>query len=437
MKNDECSGAIQIPTNGSTYLDKHTNIGATLSFPGCGSEANNDIWFKFTATGTRHQIAAGTENSLDNNYAVIEVFSGSCGNLHSILCNTSPSGVADVIGLTPGTTYYYRVYLSNGDPTRTDFTTYIKTIDPPPANDEPAGAIGLTAGRSLSTAINYATQTFPSCVDNNYQAMDVWFSFKATATSQDISLTPTSFNDYVLQAYSGTAEALIPITDCINLTGLNEKEGTTLKNLAIGQTYFVRVFERYEWAEPTCTFNIQVSQTLTTPITLSHLGVSVVKSEDILAWITASESNIQSFDVEFSTDGLNFRKIKNIATKSHNGNSSYTINYDFKRNWREDSLSIAYYRLKIIEQDRHFTYTPVISVVHPSLSNVRIFPNPTFGKITIENASGNIIIYKSNGQIVLQKQLKQRGNVTLDISFLPENVYFIKVKDTTFKIIKH
>ncbi|HEX6429540.1 MAG TPA: hypothetical protein VF008_17730, partial [Niastella sp.] len=138
IPNDECSGAINIPTNGSTSSTVYTNIGATLSMPGCSGTAYNDIWFKFTATSTRHQIKSYNP---DDRPTVIQVFQGSCNSLTSILCFDYPNNIADLTNLTPGTVYYYRIYLK-GSTVNTNISTYIES-PALPANDECSGAIAL------------------------------------------------------------------------------------------------------------------------------------------------------------------------------------------------------------------------------------------------------------------------------------------------------
>ncbi|MBC8156842.1 hypothetical protein H7X64_01600, partial [Armatimonadetes bacterium] len=129
IPNDEAAGAIQRPTTGGNSFAVYSNIGATLSLPACTGTGTKDIWFKFVAVAQRHIIRYGSSGSGEYPVAV-EVFSGTPGNMTSIKCYGLADQAADVAGLTPGNTYYYRIYISNGNSVSTDLYTYIITPDP-------------------------------------------------------------------------------------------------------------------------------------------------------------------------------------------------------------------------------------------------------------------------------------------------------------------
>ena len=122
--NDECSGAISLTSGTSCNLTYFNAIGATESMPAIscnGSQLSpnaKDVWFSFVATSTEESIGV---NGLNGTDAVIELFSGTCGNLTSMGCvdetypssptsGESSSEVLDQTGLTVGTTYYFRVF---------------------------------------------------------------------------------------------------------------------------------------------------------------------------------------------------------------------------------------------------------------------------------------------------------------------------------------
>jgi hypothetical protein len=96
-------------------------IGATSSMDavdcnGATSPTSMDVWFSFVCTSTEQSIGMVGFNAFDG---VIELFSGSCGNLTSLGCaddtypgaaDESTSEVLDQTGLTVGSTYYFRIY---------------------------------------------------------------------------------------------------------------------------------------------------------------------------------------------------------------------------------------------------------------------------------------------------------------------------------------
>ncbi len=117
--NDDCANAISLTSALACTPTAGTTDGATESLPailcnGYTSPVARDVWYSFTATGTAHTLTIEGINDFD---AVIELFSGSCGELNSMLCGdptfptTGPvTEVTPLTGLTIGQTYYIRVY---------------------------------------------------------------------------------------------------------------------------------------------------------------------------------------------------------------------------------------------------------------------------------------------------------------------------------------
>ncbi|MBU2020364.1 MAG: gliding motility-associated C-terminal domain-containing protein, partial [Bacteroidetes bacterium] len=108
--NDNCSGATTLqaaeqctPVTGST-------AGATQSAPSCSGTANDDVWYKFSATQPDLSVKVVGSTSFN---PVLQVFSGFCGG-SSIACvdQTGNGGTETVnlTGLTVGATYWFRVH---------------------------------------------------------------------------------------------------------------------------------------------------------------------------------------------------------------------------------------------------------------------------------------------------------------------------------------
>jgi hypothetical protein len=137
-----------------------------------------------------------------------------------------------------------------------------------PSNDECTGAISLSvnADNSCTSIYNgntgYATQSMPSCVASGYDAKDVWFKFTATSTSHRITVTPTSYDNYVFQVFSGTCSSLTPLA-CINTGSSNEPDVTVLNNLTVGNVYYLRVYDYWGGGSPSRQFSICVNTSST------------------------------------------------------------------------------------------------------------------------------------------------------------------------------
>lgn len=152
-----------------------------------------------------------------------------------------------------------------------------------------------------------------------------------------------------------------------------------------------------------------------------------------LNWKTAQENNSHFFDVERSIDAVNFVYIGRVAAA---GNSQVPVEYYFTDNHPESGLN--YYRLKQVDLDGHFTYTPsrLVRFDEMNAGLVKYFPNPTNGILNIELAASmkneaKVVNITNAGGVVLN-QLRPGINTNqflqVDLSRYPKGVYFIQVK---------
>jgi len=159
--NDECINAIHLTVNSDQNCGTvvHGSISdATASsqeISPCYGTADDDIWYSFMATSTRHDISLLniTGSTSDMYFAV---YGGSCGSLTNILCSDPNNAVID--GLTPGMTYYVRIYTYTSTAGQTSSFDICVGTPPPP---EP--------GEVCSMALPFcsdSTYNFPAGVDN-------------------------------------------------------------------------------------------------------------------------------------------------------------------------------------------------------------------------------------------------------------------------------
>jgi trimeric autotransporter adhesin len=107
--NDDCASAdaLTIATGKAGTVWLATNSGISTV---CSGTPDDDVWYTFIPSATSATVTlSGVGTNLATSGAMIQVFSGSCGSLTSIACGTS--GMT-ALGLTPGSTYYVRVYSS-------------------------------------------------------------------------------------------------------------------------------------------------------------------------------------------------------------------------------------------------------------------------------------------------------------------------------------
>jgi hypothetical protein len=159
------------------------------------------------------------------------------------------------------------------------------------------------------------------------------------------------------------------------------------------------------------------------------------KDQNVLNWVTASEQNVDKFEVEKSIDGLSDWSYLGWQ-KAVGGNVPKA--YTFSDN--QPIVGHNYYRLKIIDNDGTYTYSQTIDIpVDVAMVNgfVKIFPNPTSGTVNLQLQSTKssittIEIANVLGQVVSTREATLSIGVTpvtLDISYLPNGTYFVSFMD--------
>lgn len=260
---DNCSAAttINVTANCSSPT-AGTTLGATQTIAGCAGNADDDVWYQFVATATSHQIQVVPSASMD---PVVQLFSGPCATLVSLVCQdnggTAAAETINYSGLTIGQTYRIRVYHYGAGSGSGNFTICVTNAPTPPANDNCAAATSLTVNSSCTYSggtTDGASQSNAGCAGNADD--DVWFSFVATNSVQNITVSPIDNLDLVFQLYSGSCGSLSSLA-CIDNTFTNDDEQYNAVGLVPGQTYFVRVYDYY--AGSTGDFQICITGTPT------------------------------------------------------------------------------------------------------------------------------------------------------------------------------
>jgi hypothetical protein len=161
------------------------------------------------------------------------------------------------------------------------------------------------------------------------------------------------------------------------------------------------------------------------PLTLVSFTARLENSIVKLEWKTATEQNIQGFQIEKSTDAKTWTVIGFQKTLSKDGNSTTALNYSF-----DDINAIAnanYYRLAEIENNQSVKYSDVRVVMIGKNSKVVIYPNPASDKvyfstndwsviqqINLTDMSGRVITTVSNAKDGLQLNVPA-GNYLIQI----------------------
>ncbi|MDX2173759.1 MAG: T9SS type A sorting domain-containing protein [Bacteroidota bacterium] len=164
------------------------------------------------------------------------------------------------------------------------------------------------------------------------------------------------------------------------------------------------------------------------PIELINFSAENQDTKVALNWATAAEKNTNYFYIERSSDGLNWQKISEVKAAEN----SQTILY-YETNDLEPLYDISYYRLKIIDLDKSYTYSPIKSTYRTKKEAFVIFyPNPTLGVLNLSSSYANsqikYKIFDITGKELSVNIINQsEDKITFDFSNLAKGLYFINV----------
>ena len=124
---------------------------------------------------------------------------------------------------------------------------------------------------------------------------------------------------------------------------------------------------------------LSVTYTAVLPISLVYFKARAQNRSTLLSWKTAQESNNDFFEIEFSTDAVNFTAIGRLKGA---GNSSIPSLYSFVHHTNQTGKVL--YRLSQVDFNGHRAYSQVEVA---ELKNIRnsliIAPNPVSDKLVI------------------------------------------------------
>ena len=160
------------------------------------------------------------------------------------------------------------------------------------------------------------------------------------------------------------------------------------------------------------------------PILLTHFYATPKAHSVALDWSTSREVDNAYFQIEHGLNGKDFKTIGNVKGS---GSSAQVISYSFEH--IAPAEGVNYYRLKQVDLDGNFTYSPIKTAIIGSSSLVlkSNLVNNTLDVITSTKAPVAFGIFNTNGQRMLNDFAQ--GEKLVDVSRLPVGLYFIKVAD--------
>ena len=170
------------------------------------------------------------------------------------------------------------------------------------------------------------------------------------------------------------------------------------------------------------------------PLTIDQFRGAYSNGFIVLKWTTFTEINIDHFEVERSSDGVDFRQLGRVESLGlTNNNNSYSFN-DLTA-----ERGSNFYRLVMIDNEGNYNYskTIMVSIDVKGISVSVVYPNPFSKRVVVRISSDKekeqvtIRIVNSEGAALRTQPAEvYRGdnNITVkDVNELPGGLYYLEV----------
>jgi hypothetical protein len=147
-----------------------------------------------------------------------------------------------------------------------------------------------------------------------------------------------------------------------------------------------------------------------------------------LKWVTQTSLDINSYDVERSTDGINFEKINTGLADATTQNMPAIYNDTD----RKPALGMNYYRLQVFPKDGAAFYTNVVALqFNEQKQRITIYPNPAdeYVMVHLEDATekaATLRLYNVFGQLMKQMKFDElpNGDIRIALDNLIDGSYY-------------
>ena len=187
------------------------------------------------------------------------------------------------------------------------------------------------------------------------------------------------------------------------------------------------------------------------PVKLLDFTVAKQNNDDVLiTWKAGSESNIARYEIEFARGDAelqagHFLKIGEVTSP---GSTTTSRTYTFIDK-EADKFGPRYYRLKMVNTDGSFSYSPIRAVIFNEAVLWKVYPNPSNGLFSLVyqlNTGEEIYarVIDTKGSVIKQYHRKATGvlqKLNIELFDKPVGVYLLEINTAgnkqVYKLYKH
>ena len=168
----------------------------------------------------------------------------------------------------------------------------------------------------------------------------------------------------------------------------------------------------------------------TTPLQLISFTAGAENKNPMLWWITANEINVDTFEIEQSDHpSKRFEAIGQVKAKNKSTENHYAFSLSSPL-----LASITYYRLKMIDKDGKYYYSPVCTLHDETVEKLKVVNTVVTKELLIKHPAtyqnSYIKIANLQGQVVATGKLKKGVTYTaIDVSFISSGTYIVVIEN--------
>ena len=281
------------------------------------------------------------------------------------------------------------------------------------------------------------TDTFLSAVNSDYMVNNKFTAYLKIGTSGQTQVwVRDSAGNNVQRSFFGSdsyVEAVNPHGDLAIIAHIknsrrfiSERNGSSTEiSSGLGKVYY----RDSTWYVAIGRVLYKVDTQALLPLRLVTFTANKEGSYNILKWTTSQEMNAAYTSIERSSNGNEFIGIGRISAN----NNLLTSQYSFID--ANPLPAVSYYRLKFIDKDGRYEYSPVRIVKNNKGFAVSIYPNPAKNMLslyfkTAQAKQVSVTILNTEGQFVQQSAfLIAMGTAvkSLNISRLSKGSYYLQI----------
>jgi hypothetical protein len=172
---------------------------------------------------------------------------------------------------------------------------------------------------------------------------------------------------------------------------------------------------------------VYLKTSLIVPVRLLNFVAKPINTSNVeLTWEVTEETNMSNYVLEHSTNANSFKALTTITANNSVGNKQY--------NYRHINAVIGknFYRLKMVNKDGSFSYSPVRLIQFSKGVSVNIYPNPVVNFVQLvvtkeDNKANTAMLYNNFGQLLTTVQFNT--NTQINFSKYAAGTYLLKVND--------